>query len=147
MLRLVTPGFLQYTPLSLNIIIIIIHSMAFKMSALYTLVTFSRSQPIFITSETPSFVFHTHTFFYTIIFLIFLLMWSSHNYSIPYYLLIHFDLNSPFRSVSLNFRVPIHFIRHESRYLPLSIPIVEPFNLQIHRLNHDIPILSLIIHQ
>jgi hypothetical protein len=42
LLRLLTPGILQYTPLSLNIIIIIIHSMAFKLSALHT-ITFSRS--------------------------------------------------------------------------------------------------------
>jgi len=35
LLRLLTPGILQYTPLSLNTIIIIIHSMAFKLSSIY----------------------------------------------------------------------------------------------------------------
>jgi len=42
LLGLLTPGILQYTPLILKIIIIIIHSMAFKLSALYTII-FSRS--------------------------------------------------------------------------------------------------------
>jgi hypothetical protein len=42
LLWLLPPGILQYTPLSLNIIIIIIHSMAFKLSAPYTII-FSRS--------------------------------------------------------------------------------------------------------
>jgi hypothetical protein len=42
LLRLLTPGILQYTPLSLNIIIIIIHSMVFKLSVPYTII-FSRS--------------------------------------------------------------------------------------------------------
>jgi len=43
LLRLLTPGILQYTPLSLNlIIIIIIYSMALKLSALHT-ITFSPS--------------------------------------------------------------------------------------------------------
>lgn len=42
LLRLLTPGILKYTPLSLNIIIIIIHIMAFKLSAPYTIIV-SRS--------------------------------------------------------------------------------------------------------
>lgn len=38
LLRLLTAGILQYTPFSLNIIIVIIHSMAFNLSAPYTII-------------------------------------------------------------------------------------------------------------
>jgi hypothetical protein len=99
----------------------------------------------FLTHSSTSYFFRmsfTHTLFHTLIFLIFLVMWSSPNYSISYNLLIISIYISPFRSLSLQFCIPINFSRRESHFLPLSILILDPFNLQIHSLNQDIPVLS-----
>jgi hypothetical protein len=90
LLRLLTPDTVQYTPLSLNLIIIIIYSTALKMSALHTII-FSRSYPIVLRLISFVCLSHIHFLSYNN-FPIFLVMLSSHNYSISYNLLIHFDL-------------------------------------------------------
>ena len=55
--------------------------------------------------------------------------------------------NSPFRSASLHICLPTHFSKRETLYLPHFIPLLNSFNLQIHILNQDIPILSLTVQQ